>query len=186
MLCWQGAKSICYGQSELHSGELEVHGRKRTQTCTSGCCAEFFINSRNQQIRSKTHSRTHKPRTRRRGNPEETSCSFTSTPCFRHFDYCHVHAAHHTFAYSLATPRRHRHAQAREIVGALQLAQLHCELWFPLHDQPISNVGFWTSTSNSHLSLSSLLRTLDNFFVYHFRHESRFDPAVCLLETQLT
>ena len=56
-------------------------------------------------------------------------CSFTSTPCFRHFDYCHVHAAHHTFAYSLATPRRHRHAQAREIVGALQLAQLHCELW---------------------------------------------------------
>ena len=31
--------------------------------------------------------------------------------------------------------------------------------WFPLHDQPISNVGFWTSTSNSHLSLSNLLRT---------------------------
>ena len=57
--------------------------------------------------------------------------------------------------------------------------------WFPLHDQPISNVGFWTSTSNSRLSLSSLFRTLDNFVVYHFRHESRVDPAVCLLETQL-
>ena len=28
LLCWQGAKSICYGQSELHSGELEVQGRK--------------------------------------------------------------------------------------------------------------------------------------------------------------
>ena len=72
MLCWQGAKSICYGQSELHSGELEVQGRKGRKTCTSCCCAEFSINSRNQQIRSKTHRRTHTPGTRRRGNPEET------------------------------------------------------------------------------------------------------------------
>jgi len=63
-------KSLCYGQSELHSGELDVQ-RKGRETCTSCCCAEFSINSRNQQIRSKTLRRTHKPGTRRRGNPEE-------------------------------------------------------------------------------------------------------------------
>jgi len=51
-------KSLCYGQSELHSGELDVQGRKGRETCTSCCCAEFSINSRNQQIRSKTLSRT--------------------------------------------------------------------------------------------------------------------------------
>ena len=65
-------KSLCYGQSELHSGELEVQGRKGRETCTSSCCAEFSINSRNQQIRSKTLSRTQTTGTGRRGNPEET------------------------------------------------------------------------------------------------------------------
>ena len=60
-------KSICYGQSELHSGELEVQGRKGRETCTSCCCAEFSINSRNQQIRSKTLRRTQTTGTGRRG-----------------------------------------------------------------------------------------------------------------------
>ena len=60
-------KSLCYGQSDLHSGELDVHGRKGRETCTSCCCAEFSINSRNQQIRSKTHSRTQTTGTGRRG-----------------------------------------------------------------------------------------------------------------------
>ena len=60
-------KSLCYGQSELHIGELNVQGRKGRETCTSCCCAEFSINSRNQQIRSKTLSRTQTTGTGRRG-----------------------------------------------------------------------------------------------------------------------
>ena len=38
-------KSLCYGQSVLHSSELDVHGREGRETCTSCCCAEFSINS---------------------------------------------------------------------------------------------------------------------------------------------
>ena len=66
-------KSLCYGQSELHIGELNVRGRKGRETCTSCCCAEFSINSRNPQIRSKTLSRTQTTGTGRReprGNQE--------------------------------------------------------------------------------------------------------------------
>ena len=55
---WQGAGTNCCGQSVVHSGELNVQGRKMTRNRTGCCCAEFTINSRNLQIRSNTHKRT--------------------------------------------------------------------------------------------------------------------------------
>ena len=62
----------CCGQSELHNGELEVQGRKRTRTRTGCCCAEFSINSWNLQIRSNTHRRTQAQGARHREKPGET------------------------------------------------------------------------------------------------------------------
>ena len=55
---WQGAGTNCCGQSVVHSGELNVQGRKMTQNRTGCCCAEFTINSRNLQVRSNTRKRT--------------------------------------------------------------------------------------------------------------------------------
>jgi len=75
-------KSLCYGQSELHSGELDVQ-RKGRETCTSCCCAEFSINSRNQQIRSKNHPSQKKLfRTRETGDHAHCSQGIKKKPAF--------------------------------------------------------------------------------------------------------